>query len=344
MADSDKVLLQEVISKDKWIVPLERFIQVLRINIFVVDDKGVPVIHPCGTSRSDEYGCRILTRFLSLEQVQNGGNFLKQFSAYGDYLECCSDLKLHSFAIPLKVYGRIVAYMIVGPVIMNKRLSNEEYFQRAEQRGLLAEELLNELGGVRVVSYVAMNAILDLLAAITRDFIEISLENRRLKKMRFQKEVLPKAITEAAEGLYREIHVDELLISVLDVALKLTNAEVGSIMVFDKGSKEMMIRVSRGLSDECVKNTRARVGEGVAGMAAKENRCFILHGQKSGNNRLEQFLKRPEIKESMVVPISHQNRVFGVLNLHSKLEGSRIEMNAGYLMSLSKLLSTAVFS
>lgn len=344
MVYRDKELLQDVFTKERWMVTLARFVQVLRVNIFVSDSVGRPIIHPCEMSRSEEYGCRILMRVFGLGGIQEvGGRFIERFSPFGDYFEYKSNLALHVFAIPLKIYGRVVAYMIVGPVIMNKRLADEEYIELAQKVGISQEGILNEVHGIRAVSYIAINAILDLLGAITKDFIEIGLENRRLKRMHFQKDVLPKAIMESAVGLSKQINFDELLVFVLDVALRLTGAESGSIMIFEKDSKDMMVRVSRGLSDEWVKKARVRMGEGVAGMAAKENRCYVLHGQR-GDEAVRHFLKRPEIRESIVLPIAQHNRVYGVLNLHSKSEKSRIEDNSGYLVSLSKLLSTAVAS
>ncbi|MEW5895765.1 MAG: GAF domain-containing protein [Candidatus Omnitrophota bacterium] len=343
MQEKDQQLLLDIFSKDHWLIPLERFIQVLRINIFVLDNAGRPIIHPCGTSRGEEFGCRVLTNFFGVGGLGQGESFLRQFTAYGDYLEFRSPLDLHVFSIPLRAYGRIVAYLIVGPVITNKRLADEEYLSMADQAKLPSEGLLDEISGIRVVSYVAMNAILDLLAAVTKDFIEIGLENRRLKKAKLQREILPKEITQVAEGLHREIKVDELLVSVLDVALRLTGAESGSIMIFDKGSKEMAVRVSRGLDEERAKSAKVKMGEGIAGTAARENRCFVIHGQK-GDSRIQSYLKRPEIRESIVMPIAHHNRVLGVMNLHSKKEDSHIEDNSGYLMGLSKLLSTAIFS
>lgn len=335
-------LLRDVFTKDRWMVPLERFIQVLRINLFIVDSHGSPVIHPCEMSRSEEYGCRILTRVSGLDVLkENGNQFIKSFSPFGEYFEYKSNLSLNAFAIPLNLYGRVVAYLVVGPVVMNKRLGDEEYLALADKYAISQEGLLDEIRGIRAVSYVAMNGILDLLSAIASDFIEIGLENRRLKKARLNKELLPEEITQAAQGMYKQIHLDELLVSVLDVALNLTGAEAGSIMVFEKNMEDMMIRVSRGLSDEWVKNARVKIGEGVSGMAAKENRCYILHGQQ-GSEEIKPFLNRPDIKEAIVLPIAHHNRVYGVINLHSKRDNSRIEDNSGYLVGLSKLVSTAV--
>lgn len=342
----DRKFLHEIFEKERWKFSLERFIQVLRINIFVVDSDGVPLIPPCGTARSQEYGCRLATSFFDFSNdLTEQNNFLSKFSPYGDYLEYRTRMALHVFAIPLKIYNKTVAYLIIGPVIMGKRLENEQYLNLAEEAGITREGILDDLHGVKAISYVTLTAVLDLLASVTRDFIAIGLDNRRLRKAQMQ-EIFPlQDIERVAEGVSNQIHTDDLLASVLDIALHLTGAEVGSIMVFDKQSHEMMIRVSQGVNEEWVKNTRVRMGQGLSGLAAQENQCFIMEGNKGdAAGRLANFLKRPEIKEAIIMPIAHKNRVFGVINLHSKKKGSRIKDNSGCLVSLSKLLSTAVFS
>jgi len=332
---------KDVFTKDRWIGALERFIQVLRLNIFVADTLGHPIIHPCEGLRSEEYGCRVLTRFLGLDREFGGGNFLEQFSPYGDYLEYRSDLDLHVFAIPLKLYGRVIAYAVVGPVIMSKRLSEQEYLARAKVLGMSLDGFLDELRGVRVLSYVAMSAILDLLATIIKDFIDIGLENRRLKKEKFKKNVLSDDFLDRVASLNKEIHVDELLVSVLDIALQLVHAEHGSIMVAEPETKELTVRVSRGLDEEVAREVRVKFGDGISGLAAKENRAFVISDQ-GVDERVSAHLKRPQIKESVVLPLSYHNRVFGVMNIHSEKEGSSVAENAGNLYSLSRLISSAL--
>lgn len=344
--NDDKKIVQDIFSKERWLLPLERFIQVLNINIFVVDASGDPIIHPCGTSRGEEYGCRILTSFLGFaDEEERQRDFMSYFTPFGEYFEYQSPLGLHAFAIPLRVYGRIVAYMVVGPVIVGRRLKDEEFSAIAEREGLEIGDLLDQMGGVKAVSYLTVTAVLDLLAAITKDFIEIGLENRRLKKQGLlgPRALVSDSFVAEAETMYKRIHFDELLVSILDVALQLTKAEVGSIMIRDDKTDEMMIRVSRGLSDKWVKAARVKIGEGVAGIAAKKNRCFIMEG-KNGSKEVAPFLQRPEITESIVMPIANENHVYGVISIHSKTGRSKIRDNSGHLVGLSKLLSTAVFS
>ena len=236
-----------------------------------------------------------------------------------------------------------MAHVIVGPVILNKRLESEEYVAVASRIGLKNDQLLDVVNEVRIVSFVAIKAILDLLSEVIKDVIELNLEKKRLHETRFNREILPKEISDAAQEMYADIHLDELLVTILDVALSLTKAECGSIMILDEKSGELAIKVSRGLGEGEARSARLRLGEGISGLSAQENISFIISKDRV-DSRIQHLLKRPEIKEAVVMPLSAKNRVFGVLNLHTKNEETKIETGLENLQHISKLISTAIRS
>ena len=164
-----------------------------------------------------------------------------------------------------------------------------------------------------------------------------------MHQVRFNKDILPKGITETANNLYKSIVLDELLVTILDVALNLTQAECGSIMILDDKKGDLAIKVSRGLDQDKIKSTSLKIGEGIAGVAAKENTSFFISGLE-GDNRIRHLLKRVDIKQSLVLPLSYQNRVLGVLNLHTKKEENKIYENVNNLKNFSKLISVAIKS
>jgi len=332
-------LAREVINKEKWWDMLSRFIEVLRINIFVVDNRGLVILPP----EEGRYGGRLLTdKALKFDLLSDSIDVEKQFEPHGMFFESCNYYNLSCFAIPIKVEGgQTVAYMVIGPIILNKRLSGSEYEAMAEEHRCDKGELLSELGGIRVASNVMISSILDLLSEIVRDNIELSLKKKELNRIKTDSEGVNTEYTETAKEIYSTVYLDGLLATLLDVALKMTNAECGSIMVQDANQDELTIKVSRGLDTQATQNTKIKIGEGIAGIAAQDNTSFIICGTE-GDNRIKKYLIRPDIKEALVMPLSNENKVFGVLNLHTKKEGGTIKKSFNNIKYLSELLSSAL--
>ena len=77
-------LAREVIDKEKWWDMLSHFIDVLRINIFVVDCHGQIILPP----EKGRYGGRLLTdQSMKFDLVDDSVNIDKQFDQYGVFLE-----------------------------------------------------------------------------------------------------------------------------------------------------------------------------------------------------------------------------------------------------------------
>lgn len=337
-------LLEELIIKEKWADFLRRFINVLRVNIFVVDYEGKLLIPPYRDVSNRGYGIEFLNWSFNFDFSGKEYNMLDDFTKHGSYMEAKDSFDLHVFAMPIKINEEItIAHLIIGPVILNKKWDAGDYLNMANRLNLSVEDLADRINEVRVVSFVSMKAILDLLAKVVKDIIELNLEMKRLHQDRFNKEIISKEISEAAQDLYATIHLDELLITILDVALNLCQAEAGSIMILDDKTGELRIKVSRGLEEDVAQNTRIRLGDGIAGLAAKENTSFVITGRE-GDNRIKPYLKRSTIAQSMVVPLASESKVFGVLNLHTERPNGKITANVANLEHLSKLISTVMHS
>ena len=336
-AESNKQLAQKIINKDKWWDILSRLIDVLRINIFIVDANGSIILPP----EEGRCGGKLLTDpSMGFDLLHHSNDIIKKFEPQGKFLESINRFDLHSYAIPVTIKNQTIAYVIVGPVILNKRLENEEYIQFGKRYGVSESDLVNEINEIRVVSNLMAGSILDLLSEIVKDNIELSLKETEISQMKSTQENLSTGVQQTAKEIYSTVCLDELLVAFLDLALKMTNTECGSIMVMDDEQGDLIIKVSRGLDNDRVQNTRVRLGEGISGSAAKKNASYVIDGQK-GDQDIKLFLKRSDIQQSLVMPLSSKNRVFGVLNLHTKKADSKIQDNVDNLQYLSKLISAA---
>jgi len=317
------------VDKEKWSAIIKRFIDVLKINIFLVSPDGQALIMPY----ADRYGWKLLANSpIGNQLFQYHLIQMDHFKEQGQYREFQSQLDFHNFALPIIAPGnQTLGYLIIGPILLNKRRSSAEYESIAKNLNINPKELMDSMNEVRVVSYVDMKSIIDLLDEVVRYSIQMHLERSK---------PAPEVLLEQATTS----NLTELLETLLEVALTITKAECGSIMLINSQQGDLSIRVSRGMKVEA-KQSRIKIGEGIAGLAAQGNEAFLIHGTETANNRIKPFLKRPEIKHALVSPITVQNRVFGVLNLHTKSDkASLTDENLNTIQMLSKLTSAAISS
>jgi len=323
---------------------LQHFMDVLQINIFVIDPQGQIIVPPF----KGGYGAGFLeNKTLGFGLESKEPTFLKQFEKQGGgYLEYRNRLlPVHHFAIPINVEnGKDIAYVIVGPVILNKRLDSVEYKVISEKLKFDYDHLMKIAHEIRVVSYPMIKSILDLLSEVSKYVVQLNFQGPKFSKLSLERKNLPPEVSKAARDIYTSICLDELLVALLDVVLNITQAECGSIMTLDPQKRILTIKVSRGINTERAETTHLKLGEGIAGLAAKENTPFVIKGVE-GDERIKHLLKRPEIQHALIIPIYTQNRVYGVLNLHTKLKDNNItDESLHAVQNLSRVTSTAINS
>lgn len=335
-----KESIQKVINKEKWWDILSRFIDVLHINIFIVDGEGRVILPP----EEGKYGGAFLTNpSLGFEVSTNSSHMIQKFRQNGSRFEYVNQFGLSAFAIPIDIEPhKTIAYMVIGPLVLNRKMDYEVYVELAKKANIDVNELTSQITEIRVVSNIMLNSILDLLTEIIKDNVELSLRGRYDAKQQQPVEevsAVVREINKAAQEIYSTVRLDELLVTLLDVALKMTETECGSIMVIDEKNNDLAVKVSRGLKNDKKIEFHVSIENSIAGVAVRENSAFIINGQQ-GDNRIKHLLKRQDIKQSLVMPLTSKDRAFGVLNLHTKKEDCKIKDNFDNLQYLTKLLSS----
>lgn len=343
MTEAQRKLIEHLLDKERWSDILQRFIDVLRINIFLVDDKGRPLLTPC----KGRYGWNILEMSpIGMDLLSESSSMLTKFKQHGFYLEYNYPFDLHNFAVPIRTDdNHTIGYLVIGPVILNKRLESEQYREIAKSLSMDPQILVDAINGVRTMSFVGIKSILDLLDEVARYTIHLKSQKAEISKIQFKTKVLSKEINKEAQDLLSSIYMDELLMAFLDMALKMTKTECGSVMVLNKNKGELTIKVSRGIEKNVVEKTRVKLGEGISGIAAQDNATIVIHGTETTNNRIRPLLKRPDIKHSFITPLASQDKIFGVLNLHTKSDDTSLPDDSLEAVNmLSTLTSVAINS
>ena len=205
---------------------------------------------------------------------------------------------------------QIIAYFLVGPMIIGQREDEVQFRQRLSTAGLDAQPLWVLLLSLKLYTFAGIRSVLALMEEMGTALSEFAFQARQLSA------ILPSTgrIDQAVVTDYTE----RVLHSLLEASTLATRAEGGSIMLFDSASGSYRIQAAQGLSEAVVATTRLRRGEGIAGVAV-EARAILLVDDQTRDARIQSRMGRSELTSSLVAPIalSPQQEPLAVLNLRT---------------------------
>jgi diguanylate cyclase (GGDEF)-like protein len=123
------------------------------------------------------------------------------------------------------------------------------------------------------------------------------------------------ALHEIVESYNLTVSSDELFSRVLEIAVAVTGAEGGSLMLLDHAARELRVRVAAGVEPELWPKIRVPLGHGIAGRVAADGRPLRLRG-KADRQAFQIVRERLDVESAISVPLIFEGRVLGVLNLH----------------------------
>ncbi|MBW2423799.1 MAG: GAF domain-containing protein [Deltaproteobacteria bacterium] len=132
---------------------------------------------------------------------------------------------------------------------------------------------------------------------------------------RDRKAELLQALHEVVESVDLTIEAGELFDRMLEIAVGVTGAEGGSLMLLDPRSETLRIRVARGVEPELWQKIRVGLGQGISGRVAAEGRPIHLRG-RADSRSFDLVRERVDVESALCVPLIHGGKVLGVLNVH----------------------------
>jgi len=146
---------------------------------------------------------------------------------------------------------------------------------------------------------------------VNSDKIAVSVE-KALEKRHLTETV---ALYEISKAIFSTIEMDDLLKTIVDLAIKVLRADDASIMLFDENER-LYIAISYGLTEQIQKETRLALGDRIAGWVAKNRQPIILINGLVNDDRFKDIRGREDIKSSMIVPLIKNDKVLGILSVN----------------------------
>ena len=315
--------LSHLIDLDQWTFILNRFSEVLSVDICTVDRTGKLITRPqhspkiweLAAAAKDPSRLQFKTPSELIERLilksQGGGSFVEMTTPAG-----FTQALIPIFTEP----SRVLAYLVIGPLLLGTRKGAEELKALASEQGwdlLSLEEACQEL---KLVSFVGMKAMLDLLSEVCNYLVEPATLKGGHEQILSEFTSSWKKDSVAAPSL-----LDNFFSNLLDLALRATKADSGSVMMVDPRSRTLRIRVAYGLDEAVVRKTELKIGEGIAGWVAERNQPLLIDPEMSLDASLQNRLTRRNIDSSIVMPLARQQEVLGVLSLNSYDKQNRLK-------------------
>ncbi len=149
-------------------------------------------------------------------------------------------------------------------------------------------------------------------------------ENLRESNIRLEKRADElNALYEAGTSIGSAANPKELLNKIVELAARVTEAQVGSVMLLDEAHEHLTIAAAIGLDPKIVAGTKLAIGSSIAGHVAQYGKPLMVDDVEN-NDRFKRINNERYGAASLIcVPLQIKNKVLGVINMANKKDGRR---------------------
>jgi nitrate/nitrite-specific signal transduction histidine kinase len=270
-----------------------------------------------------------LEKTLQVMQIGAGGIYIwdedtqsLKITAYHGFSEETVD-RIDNLKFGEGISGRVLQNgeaLVVRDIATDPRLT----------RALSQEDELHSVASIPLISRDTVLGTLFVATSRFRDFsgqdisllvsigqqVGVAVENSRLFAQVEQQIHELDALYRADEELLRHISLDQVLQALVDVAVDILRADKSSLLVWDTGQRELVVRAARGFSAESLPQMTFAPGEGVAGAVYQSGEMAIVEDVQIDSRVVTKITGPEGIRSFMHVPIKIDGQVFGVFNIN----------------------------
>jgi len=131
------------------------------------------------------------------------------------------------------------------------------------------------------------------------------------------------ALYEAGTSIGSAVNAKELLNKIVELAARVTEARVGSVMLLDEAQEYLTIAAAIGLDPEIVAHTRMPLGSSIAGYVAQHGKPLIVEDVENDDKFKRINKERYGAASLICAPLQVKNKVLGVINMANKKDGGK---------------------
>lgn len=290
----------EVIDIKHWQSIQDIFSSIISISLRTVNQDGEIIVRPsnmpaiCAQVAAES----TQARKKCWQWYPQLSSYLKKRKLEKYYKNVCP-LGLVNFAVPISFNNVETVYLIIGPLVLETNQSDVFLSQKIQSFGVDESKFFECFNKLPSLGVLKVNNVIDSLNAITLfmaglEAFELKIDNEKI--------------------VFDNEKISGLLRAFLGLAMKLCDAERGSVMMFEKNKQELSIKDAKGLSKDVIDQTKLKAGEGLAGLSIQRRKALYLSEQLS-DRELRLRMHKPKIKSAFVIPVFYKNEILGVISV-----------------------------
>ncbi len=152
-----------------------------------------------------------------------------------------------------------------------------------------------------------------------------------------------KALTKISKAIASDIYLEDILRLIVTVTAEMMGSNICSLMLIDEQKKELVIKATQSVSEEYNKKPPLKLGEGIAGKAAKENKPTAIRDvTKEKEYKHKDIAKKEGLCSLLCVPLAAKGKVIGVINCYTSTPHDFTETEINILTSVANQAAVAI--
>lgn len=126
------------------------------------------------------------------------------------------------------------------------------------------------------------------------------------------------ALSKIGHAITSDLYLEDILNLIVTVTAEVMHSKICSIMLLDVKKNELVIKATQSMSKEYINKNPLRLGEGIAGKVALENKSAAVYDIISNDDyKSKDIAKKENLSSMLCIPLHVKSRVIGVLNLYT---------------------------
>lgn len=127
-----------------------------------------------------------------------------------------------------------------------------------------------------------------------------------------------KALSKISKAIASDLYLEDILRLIVAVTAQAMSSNICSLMLIDEKSNKLIIRATQSISEEYNKKPPLKIGEGIAGKVAKENKPITVKDvTKEKEYKYGGIARKEGLCSLLCVPLAVKGKVIGVLNCYT---------------------------